>query len=338
MKKAVVIAGCVLAVAVAAAALWRAPSTENGECGEMITYRIEGTTLYLDGVGAMEDSLAPPEYWENCRDKIRRIVLSDGIETIGVYAFSEFVNLRTVKVPESVESILAFAFKGCDKLRNVQAEGVTTIGHKAFLGCESLKRVTLKSGENCWGAIYDEAFRNCSSLKYVFVNDKMFFADYCFAGCESLKRIQVVVPLNIGKRAFANCRSLTAFPLGNTAEKESDEGYLGYPDMGEGAFLNCTSLETIELPASTREIPASFFSGCTSLTSVWMPDTVTEIGAQAFAGCVSVLQLTVPESVTEIHSSAFSGWTAEQTVYVYRDDLFAEGTFNSGAVVIRRET
>ena len=345
-------------------AIWLIP-TAKGECGEMMRYRIVGTTMYVEGVGEMDNYYyseyivigSDPAPYRPWRPFIRKVVIEDGVSAIGMSAFFKFRNLREVEIPDSVNVVQGYAFQDCRRLREVTAEGADFVGPEAFRGCMELQTVTLKNGDGSWGNIYDGAFRDCVSLKHAVVNDKTFFAEECFAGCENLETIQVVKPLKIGTHAFMNCRSLTAFPLGNTVEKESDEeGYLGYPDIGEGAFLNCTSLEAIELPPSTRKIPDSFFKGCTSLTTVWMPETVTEIGENVFAGCeflaeislpsrlrvigrgaftgcVNVLQLTVPESVTEIHSSAFSGWTVEQTVYVYRDDLFAEGTFNSGAVV-----
>jgi len=343
-------------------AVWLIPAAK-GDCGEMVQYRIVGTTMYVEGFGKMDNyyysehhnSLAAP--YRPWRPFIRRVVIRDGVSAIGVSAFYKFTNLREVEIPESVNVVQSYAFQDCRRLREVTAEGADFVGPDAFRGCTKLQTVTLKNGDGSWGGIYDGAFRDCVSLEYAVVNDETFFADECFAGCENLETIQVVRPLKIGTHAFINCRSLTAFPLENTAEKQSDEeGYLGYPDLGEGAFLNCTSLETIELPPSTREIPDSFFKGCTSLSAVQMPETVTVIGENvfsgceslaeislssrlrvigrgAFNGCVSLPQLTIPESVTEIYPSAFSGWTAEQTVYVYRDDLFAEEAFDSGAVI-----
>ena len=62
-------------------------------------------------------------------------------------------------------------------------------------------------------------------------------------------------------------------------------------------FSDCTSLISVELPASMTEIPSSTFSGCTSLESVIAKGTITSIGSSAFNEC-TVLKLSL------IHISA----------------------------------
>ena len=56
-------------------------------------------------------------------------------------------------------------------------------------------------------------------------------------------------------------------------------------EIGEGAFSDCTSLESVEIPSSVTEIGVHAFSGCTSLSSVVIPDGVKKIGDYAFKDC-----------------------------------------------------
>ncbi|MCM1113272.1 MAG: leucine-rich repeat protein [Muribaculum sp.] len=77
-------------------------------------------------------------------------------------------------------------------------------------------------------------------------------------------------------------------------------------EIGIDAFIDCSSLTSIELPASVTEIGDSAFSGCCSLTSIELPIGVTEIGDSAFSGCDSLTNIELPASVTEIGDSAFS--------------------------------
>lgn len=53
--------------------------------------------------------------------------------------------------------------------------------------------------------------------------------------------------------------------------------------IGDRAFVDSTSITSVELPASIKTIGGAAFSGCTSLTKVNVPNSVSSIGAYAFA-------------------------------------------------------
>ena len=78
--------------------------------------------------------------------------------------------------------------------------------------------------------------------------------------------------------------------------------------IGERAFLRCTSLASITLPESVTQIGKEAFKGCTSLASITIPESVTQIGKEAFKGCTSLSFLSIP-SATVVEPSAFSEQT-----------------------------
>ena len=86
--------------------------------------------------------------------------------------------------------------------------------------------------------------------------------------------------------------------------------------IGDRAFLNCTSLESIEIPDSVTSIGSNAFYGCSSLTSIEIPDSVTSIGSNAFSGCSSLTSIEIPNSVTSIGSSAFSDCSSLESVTI----------------------
>lgn len=53
--------------------------------------------------------------------------------------------------------------------------------------------------------------------------------------------------------------------------------------IGEEAFANCTSLQSVTIPASVTEIGSAAFYGCTALTKVTVPDAVTKIEQGTFS-------------------------------------------------------
>lgn len=310
----------------------------RGDCGEMTEYSIRGTTMYVEGFGNMENyypGIHPP--WWNWRKIIRRVVIEDGVESIGIAAFKDFSGLKRVEIADSVQTIQGSAFQNCRLLESVTANGVEFLGPEAFKACENLRGVRMGScvSDNTT-QIYEMAFQNCVSLETVVVENALCVEEKCFQGCTNLQEVSAERWLKIADLAFSGCKSLTAFPLEEVSNFLDVGDYVVNHDgviIGQAVFKNCVSLREAALPAWCEEIPDSLFAGCTGLTSVTIPDGVLCIGEDAFRNCTEIESIVIPESVTEIHSSAFSGWTAEQTVYVYRDDLFAEGTFNSGAVI-----
>ena len=86
--------------------------------------------------------------------------------------------------------------------------------------------------------------------------------------------------------------------------------------IGWIAFRNCTSLQTVtfEKGSQLKTIESSVFSGCTSLTSIEIPASVEMIENSAFNGCTSLTTIEIPASVEEIRGYAFKGCTSLKTV------------------------
>lgn len=98
---------------------------------------------------------------KNLKD-LTELVIPDGVETIGDYAFYDCDGLTSVTIPAGVENIGDYAFLDCDGLTSVTIPGsVTSIGDSAFLDCDSLTTVTISAGVESIG---DRAFEYCSKL------------------------------------------------------------------------------------------------------------------------------------------------------------------------------
>lgn len=160
---------------------------ENGQLGTGLSWSLtKAGTLTISGTGAMPDLSSYSEQpWYSYNDKIMKIVIEDGVTTIGQATFW-MSNALTIRIPDSVTEIKNYAFResslisvtipgsvkiiGDDAFRAcgnlalaAMMEGVSTIGQRAFQGCTKLVSVDLPASIADLGA---GAFYNCTELNF----------------------------------------------------------------------------------------------------------------------------------------------------------------------------
>ena len=83
----------------------------------------------------------------------------------------------------------------------------------------------------------------------------------------------------------------TAKVISNNYNPETRTGILTFSmdvtEIGDSAFMDCSNLVSIILPASVAEIGYRAFYFCENLKSIVIQESVTEIEDWAFAGCSS---------------------------------------------------
>ena len=219
-----------------------------------LTWKLyEDGTLNISGKGAMKNY----NYYDNPspasqkKDSVKKVVIEDGVTSIGNSAFDSCSNLTSITIPDSVSSIGNFVFYGCSSLTSITlSNNITNIGNSAFAGCSSLTSITIPDRVT---SIEKYAFYNCSGLTSITIPDSV---------------------TSIGESAFRNCTSLTSITIPDSVTS-----------IGKSAFSNCSSLTSITIPNGVTSIGESAFSYCRSLTSITIPDSVTSIGDAAFKYC-----------------------------------------------------
>ena len=79
----------------------------------------------------------------------------------------------------------------------------------------------------------------------------------------------------------------------------------GVQKIGDRAFYNCRSLDSITLPSTVIDIGNDAFNGCSNLREVILNDGLKKIGEQAFYNCSSLESIKLPSTLVEIGSDAF---------------------------------
>ncbi len=100
----------------------------------------------------------------------------------------------------------------------------------------------------------------------------------------------------IGPEAFSACYELKELTINPRASIEI---------ICRGAFKDCRSLESFEIPATVQRIDSDVFSGCSALKEVIAGPGIGLIPAGLFNGCSALESFEIPESVQSIGANAF---------------------------------
>lgn len=177
--------------------------------------------------------------------EVQSIVIDEGIENIGKYAFECCTNLKSISIPSSVKSIGEGLFGSCYNLTSV----VVDANNENFDSREDSNAII--DSDN------DELIVACSSTKIPITVKSI--GDFAFYHCNLME--QLVIPegvKSIGHHAFFGCSSLKTIVLPESLT-----------EIGAGAFDGCNSLISMVIPKSVKSIAeGNIFMACNSLTSV----------------------------------------------------------------------
>ena len=283
-----------------------ASADKSGTCGENLTWElVESTgTLTISGSGAMTDYTSGSSPWNEIRENIKKLVIDNGITSIGNSAFWACSALASVTIPNSVTAIGNYAFQGTGLTSVTIPNNVTAIGKGVFSQCSALTSVTIP---NSVTSIGERAFLYSSALTSITIpNGVTSIGNNTFNGCSGLTSITIPNSVtSIGENVFYGCTSLTSITIPNSVTS-----------IGENVFYGCTSLTSITIPNSVTSIGARAFNGCTNLTSVTIPNSLKIIAYEAFKGCTGLISVTIPNSVTSIGQGAFQDCSGLNSVTI----------------------
>lgn len=158
--------------------------------------------------------------WSEIRSKITKVVLPDGIKSIGYNAFTRCYNLENINIPDGVVRIDEWAFSSCNKLTEVFIpDSVREMGKSVFSLCSSLQAVRLSESME---EIPPHMFWGCSDLRRITLPGGIRrIGDEAFGRCESLE--EVVIPASvteIGKDIFRDSEKVIAVVEPNSFAEE----------------------------------------------------------------------------------------------------------------------
>lgn len=333
---------------------WNNKTDDNKQqCGKKAYWEVKDDVLTISGEGAVDDyDSAKQRPWNESVAEITKVVVEDGITTVGNFAFYGMVNLAEVELADSVTVMGAYSFKNCSNIEQITLpQNLTEIKDSAFYGCTRLANITIPAKVTKIG---DYVFsRNVQLNQVKFEGSAPTIAAHAFSGVVAV----VTYPSDdaswtsdmkknyggtldwkesgekqqCGKTAYWEVKDGTLTISGSGAVDNYDsakqrpwnESSLeinkvvvedGITSVGDFAFYGMTNLAEIVLADSVTSIGTYAFKNCSSLKEIILPKELTEIKESAFYGCAKLTSIAIPEKVKKIGDYAFSRCTALKAI------------------------
>ena len=320
----------------------------HGVCGDGLTWTLTADKiLTISGTGRMYDFNWRTAPWNKSAGNItdplfdaqyKEIIIQDGVESIGNWAFAEQTKITGITLPDSIEYIGANAFNGCSQLVNVVLpsslnlieerafcrcgipaiilpEGVQTVEKEAFLECEHLGSISLpKTLKTFRGSAL--AGTNCLTLG---PESGSYDVEIPWGG----KNGNIPSGVNFGDEDNSTQQPRTSkspivsvtVPDGITELNASFTWMqslknIKLPDSLttlNNAFNNCDALQQVDLSKYNNiEVIAGTFSDCDSLETAILPDQA-QLKGDVFSNCKSLTSVHLPDSAAVLSNGLFSG-------------------------------
>ncbi len=294
-----------------------------GMNGDNLTWVLDSTsTLTISGKGMMPGSMLGNAPWNKYRTALQRVIIEDGVTSIGSSAFANCYNLLSVEIADSVTLIMSGAFAAAIKLDRVEIPAsVTNIVSGAFSGCTSLLEISVDPDNKYFcdqdGVLFDKNMYTLicypagkRDTAYTIPETVTLIEEYAFSYCEYLTEVENNNSVaHIWENAFSNCSELASVHFGDSLLS-----------IGDYAFYYCTSLTSLNIGNSVERIGDDAFYYCYELPGLALSDTLTSIGERAFYNCNSITGVEIGASVTTIGEGAFASCGKMESITVDPDN------------------
>lgn len=242
-------------------------------CTGAVTYTYEDYTYTLTASGYVQIT----GYTGNAADvEIPSTIDGKTVRQIGNGAFKGCTTVKSVTIPDSVDSISDSAFNECTSL-----EAINVSQNNGYYVSENGVLFAYESKETleCYPA-------GKTDSTYTIPDGVLYIGSYAFGNCRYLKSITIPDSVSyFGNGTFSGCSSLESITI-------PDEMTTIY----SGTFLDCSSLASITIPDGVTSIRTRAFEGCSSLSSITIPDNVKTIENRAFSRCSSLGSINISEN------------------------------------------
>ena len=269
--------------------------------------------------------------FKNCQS-LKTVDISNIKSMNYISVFENCTNIKNITQPDNIEIIGDNYFKNCKKLLSFDFSNITEIGNQSFFGCDSLGLpFSVDDNDNIEDIVdYGKNIYINTVVPENDENDDEIDSTYISNDDGTINLInnnqnddendntnintQVLLDLSnvtkIKDYSFYGCTSITDINLNSNV------------NLGEGVFMNCTSLKSIELPASVNNFTVNMFNNCTSLRRIKFNSGISEdIELTALNNCNKIQSIELPESdkYKVINNQCIIEKESNTIIYVVKD-------------------
>ena len=277
--------------------------TENEDDSSTYTLTISGTGKMKENIGHIGDYSSTAGDWKEYNDQITKIVVEDGVTSIGNYAFGNMKKVQSLKLGKDVASYGNWAFHLMSGLENIEV---------------SAENETFKVGED--GVLYSKD----GKILYLYPQGKM------------PENFEYSIPsgvTEIWKGAFKGAEKLTAINLDSEVQKIGDQAFVAtgitdvevpatVTEMGTMVFATCENLKTAVYNANTM-LSAQMFNGCSNLEEVTIGKDVTSSGNRPCMECKSLKKVFLNANLSTIAEPVFFNCTSSDVKLYIGEEVTA---------------
>ena len=222
-----------------------ATDIQSGTCGENVVWQLVGDTLTISGSGEMDDYVVGGGSWTPYNLNIKKVVIQEGVTSIGDGAFRNCSYLTEIEMAESIKSIGRHAFGLCNSLTNIVIpSNITRLEEDAFFGCENIETIVVDETNEYY----------CAENNVLFDKSKRTLLRYA-----SKKQGSYIIPdgvTRIGNSAFDACLYLTEVTIPREVTTIGEHAFLyakdyvvirGYANSAAEEYANSNNITFIEL-------------------------------------------------------------------------------------------
>lgn len=272
--------------------------------------------------GKSVTSIAESAFYDS---NVSRVIISEGIKTIGSNAFADARGLYYIYIPSSV----------------------TTIGENIFSECSALNEIEVSEQNSRFssfeGNLYDKDKKKLLAFSmgggardFSLIEGVEEIKDYVFYQCKSINKLTLPSTLKtIGELAFVGS-SISSFEVaqGNTVFSSNDgilycdngDTLYAYPSSKSGDTFETsakkiyeyafayTMIKTLTLAEGVKEIGNGGFVN-SLIEEIIIPSTVTAIGANPFQDCLSLAEISVSPTNTKYQDIDGNLYNKQGTIF-----------------------